>query len=170
MKNSDVTCPINGVHFPILYRVSSYANTEDAQGRLVPATRKLIGYALDGDANWNIGVQPQFTPVKYPDLTIDIGWVVIRHHRTIEHAEGYRDALFDGDRSIDFLDCTPPRIYGEYFTVAHRPAIFGRFEPAVIYITRVLDPRVGWMDWEFVVGARGVRLSIDDLFGEIVSH
>ncbi len=129
----------NGVLFPQLYRLTGYYyNAEmetDEQFRLLEGRGEPAEpqYLLSNTGNYAELVDPEVEPINVMTPGIDRGWLVIRHHRSHERAKGYIDAIgdFDAAHCERVLWQTDDGV----FTLLHRPAVEGRPDNLIIYVT-----------------------------------
>jgi hypothetical protein len=129
----------NGVLFPQLYRLTGYHyNAEmDAQGQLrwvegrgEPAEPQ---YVLSNTYNYAELIDPEVEPINVMTRGIDQGWLIVRHHRSYERALGYIDAI--GDFDAAYCERVLWQTDDGVFTLLHRPAVEGRPDNLIVYIT-----------------------------------
>lgn len=149
----------NGVAFPTIYRARGYCH-DGVPG--VPGEPGPVFYTLskNDDAGYcNVAHEPirGFSEK-------DSGWLFLRHHPNKDNVEGYLDALVDLQPETDGVQ----RIFQTkegLFSLVHRPALAGRPDKLVVYVTRAPDPHVnhpvagkysnGWMDHHQIVQIDG---------------
>lgn len=165
-----VHCLEIDLRFPQLFRVEGLVwGMEGEDFSTLHATQDPapLCYTLHADPTWTISAQPKFVPIDYPDPEIERGWFVIRHHRTMHHAEGYLAACNDRQFDDEHLRVIAPWLFsiGEHiFTLVPRPAIAGKPSPAFIFATEVPHPKAGWVDWYKVILSEGREATIDALY------
>lgn len=102
-------CEPLGFRFPAIFRVTGFCwqATADNEmvmvdGELVPdETKPVTLYSLSNDPN-DLPMQiakPAFTLISHLDPTVDDGWLIIRHHRSKDIADGYIAGMIDTDDS-----------------------------------------------------------------------
>lgn len=168
-----IRCPERDLRFPQLFRITAFEWDMNAERTEVFATNRPVApsYALRVDPNWKVHANPTFTPIDAPVTDMDRGCIIVRHHDSEAQARGYQDAVSD-------FQHLPPEEYewfapiyfigGEFFTLAHRPAVIGAPHPAIIYSTYVFHQELQQpVDWHKAFGVGGQDLDIDDLFPEV---
>jgi hypothetical protein len=160
-----VVCrPIN-IRFPKLYRMTGrrWAMVDGrpvATDEPAPAIYTLV----EGCHSPHAG--PSWAEIEHLDEMLDAGWIVIRHHRTRERAEGYIDALVDlvPDDDTVALYQTDAGL----FTITVRQPTEGRPDCLVVYHAEVPLPGDrfgdGWNCWSKVVSPDGSELDESVLF------
>lgn len=151
----------NGVAFPTIYRARGccHDGAPGVQGEPGPVFYTLSKNDDGGYCNVT------HEPIRGFSEE-DSGWLFHRHHPNRDNVEGYLDALMDlhqetiedGDRSIF-------QTKEGLFSLVRRPAVAGRPDRLVVYVTRAPDPHVnhpiagkysnGWMDHHQVVHLDG---------------
>jgi hypothetical protein len=171
-----VRCKERDLRFPQLYRISAFEWDMNAEETEFIATDRPVppSYTVRVDPNWTVHAHPTFTPIDAPDESLDRGYIIVRHHETEVHAQGYQDAICDYKHMApDEYESGIPiyRIGNEFFTVVHRPAVVRVLGPAIIYSTYVFhEPLQQAVDWHKAVGVGGRELDIDDLFPEVPTN
>ena len=175
-KRGTVRCPATGVTFPQLYRLTGlnfkfkdgkgpteegFFRKEDIEPDLeCPADPS---YTLDTEKVYAKLANPRWQPIEHLERGVDTGIVIVRHHKNWDSLQAYIDALCDTeaydvpDRWLSF-----ETDFG-YFSVLHRKANEGGLDCALVYTTKVDDPRFGPMDWDKVIDADGQERDFDDL-------
>ena len=163
-------CDEINLRFPQLFRVEGLSwgmGGEDFSTLHATADSAPVYYSLHADPNWTMSAEPKFIPLDYPDPAIEQGWLVIRHHPSMDHAAGYLSGC--GDRQFDneHLAEISPQLFsvgGQIFTLMRRPGISGKPTPAFIYATEVPHPTLGWVDWSKIILSEGRAATVDELY------
>ncbi len=143
----------NGALFPQLYRLTGYYyNAEmetDGQFRLLEGRGEPAEpqYLLSNTDSYTELVDPKVEPINVMTPGIDQGWLVIRHHRSYERAKGYSDAI--GDVGAALWERVLWQTDGGVFTLLHRPAVEGRPDNLIVYVTeQVGTSKLNLPPWE----------------------
>jgi hypothetical protein len=129
----------NGVRFPHLYRVKGF-EYDLVDGDLVPGTTVPVEtfYTLGDEGDFGVA-NASFTAIKTLIPPVDKGWIIVRHHGSEARADAYIDCVSDS-RPTPY-DYSGPMLWQTedgIFTLMHRPAIPGRPEHLIAYVTKVV--------------------------------
>ena len=140
-----VMCRLSGVEFPQLYRVTGYEGVPAPYknsyklepGELAPVKYKLAEFR---GSPYDL-LNATFTTIRTLDTEIDDGWIMLRHHTSEVHMEGYLDCLLDChtgdfDRAENFYK-NPTGI----LSLKHRTASHGCPNHLVIYVAKQMGDR-----------------------------
>jgi hypothetical protein len=151
----------NGVAFPTIYRARGYCfgERDGQQGDLGP-----VFYTLSKNDDGGY-LNVTYEPIRGFSEE-DSGWLFLRHHPNRDNVEGYLDALTDLHQ--DTFEDGGQKIFQTkegLFSLVHRPAMAGRPDRLVVYVTRAPDPHVnhpiagqfsnGWMDHHQIIHLDG---------------
>jgi hypothetical protein len=152
-RQSGVKCPKNGVVFPQLYRGIGFSWDQATTGALVPGTERSILYSLQAERRTALA-NVKWEAIDHLHRGIDTGWVLIRHHITLEHAYGYIAGAID---LMDDEHVGPMLVQTDVdlFTVVHCDARKGCQDCLLACITPASDAEFGILDWIKVIDADG---------------
>jgi hypothetical protein len=128
----------NGVCFPRVYRVTGlYYDFRDGEGLMSSDRPSEPLYSLSNDTDVGIA-NATITPICCLDPAIDEGWIIIRHHRTESHMEGYLDAMSESPRLVSELARQMVwRTSEGIFSLLCHPGVAGKRGHALAYVTKV---------------------------------
>lgn len=92
-----IWCKERDLRFPQVFRITAFERHMNAQRtELVAADRPVAPtYTLRIDPQWKVHANPTFTAIDAPDAQMDRGYIIVRHHESEAHAQGYQDAVCD---------------------------------------------------------------------------
>lgn len=153
-----------GVVFPQLYRVRGFYF--DVEGdKPVPSDRPApVCYTLSPTDECGLAA-PTWEAIDRLDWAIDHGWLIVRHHRQLEHAYGYLSAMLD---HANELSKGKERLFQDkdgLYTILHRDATRDAPDHLLVFIAQQPDPHAadakwgaagaGWVDCFEIVHADG---------------
>ncbi|WP_155904959.1 hypothetical protein [Methylopila sp. M107] len=132
-RRGGVRCPDAGVTFPQLFRISGFA--WNRAGGPDAEREAHVAYAFAEDDIDGVE-DATVAPVDRPDAALDSGWIVVRHHRSLDALDGYFDARRDFGLE---QDCDIRRLVTSagVFTVCRRPAPAEGPQSLILYCARV---------------------------------
>lgn len=131
--------PANGIVFPSLFRVTgNFYNFDTTPGELAPPCYILSD--TDNPSGDEAGIiVSNVEKIDVLNANVDKGWLVVRHHRSREVADGYIDAVLDTGCN-DPGTCMLWQTDQGHFTILQRRTAEGRPDNLLIYITEVFTP------------------------------
>lgn len=133
---SGITFGTLGVSFPWVYRLRGRYLEAVKGGFIVGEKEASPSYTLSELATHGL-VEVRHTPILGFDPGIDSGWLIVRHHTSLDAITGYQDAK--GDLSSVDEDNLNPTVFATregLFTLLHRQAAPKCPDHLVIYMTK----------------------------------
>ncbi|GEP00595.1 hypothetical protein [Methylobacterium haplocladii] len=171
-RRGSVRCPAIGLVFPQLYRRRgvnwTYPPGKDDSNfeELIPGIHPDINYTLTTEDDGTVA-NPEWDPIEHPSPEYETGWIIVRHHQSHAHVEGYLDGY--GDMvATDRLGRMVFETSTGLFTVLQRDPLPGQPQPLIAYATKVPHPMVGEDHWYKVLGIDGVEHESSVLLPDIM--
>lgn len=175
---TNVHVPSTEIVFPQLYRLTGYCwkfreEAKDTGSALIRDMSELEPnlelplkpeYTLSREIERTGSALPQWTAIDRIHPNIDSGWVIIRHHETRAHLDGYMAAHADMKKGLFSNDIGAYSFDFGYFTLLHRPAREGTPDHLLVYEADLGTGDLGLPEyWTKVINHEGIECPSDIL-------
>jgi|GEM_PF-2175099 len=133
------------ISFPQLYRAQGFYWNEPINDHAhpTPSDRPAPHFYTLSERDDGGYANVAYTPIRSLDPAIDSGWLLIRHHRKLEEAEGYLSAL--ADFNTGWKGRAPKALFQTkdgLFTLVERKPSPGTPDHLAIYVMLIPDPHI----------------------------
>jgi hypothetical protein len=135
--------------------------SESDNGDLVPGDIPYTEYTLSDEPTSHLA-NIKFEAITKLDPSIDKGWVIVRHHRTREHVDGYLNGQYDSEPDRERFGRMVWQTKAGIFSITNRPAIHSCRDHLLVYACDIPHPKFTWEHWEAVFSADGATYNAMD--------
>jgi hypothetical protein len=154
-RKSGVLCEPLGVVFPQPHRLTGAFWKDSPEGLVADPDSQWTEYTLASDDDGHLA-NAKFEPISHLSRDLDAGWVIVRHHFSEPHVDGYISACLDLEEEMGGR--VTFRTDRGLFTIIHRAARKGCPDHLLIYAATIPHPMMGTAEWTKVLDADGNEL------------